>query len=359
VTKLEEIRIKCELFANGINIGESAKEALQQRDSGRPVTFADFATTNGIILKFPDNLWINAPIAIHNPNLVKNTDWDIKYQNDKFIVENCSDSFEVDVIPTPKYPENFNSNGIQFKKYAHTHCDRLRVSPIFGCAFDCKFCDVNLIEECKYRKFNHSDIFEAIDAARIDEIQPAKHMLISGGTPAPLDREYLTELCEAVIIEYPDFEVDVMATPDGKSIDIRRLANVGLNGASLNIEIYNETVAKKLMPKKAAATIPARWKILEEAVKEMEDWSVRSLIIVGLEPLKSLVLGVENLCQRGVMPVLSPFRPHPKTVLRDLPAPSANEMMEAYIRCSEIAEKYGINLGPKCIPCQHNTIAVG
>lgn len=359
MTELEEINIKCELFAQGISIEKEAMLALNSRDAGRPVTFAEFATTNGIILKFSNKLWVNAPLALYNPNLVHNSKWSLHYKDSTFIVRNDSSSYEIEVIPTPIFPHKYNSRGIQFKEYAITHADRLRVSPIYGCAFDCKFCDVNLIEKDKYIKYSQQDIFEAIDAAKKDEVLPAKHMLISGGTPKPKDREYLTDLCEAVIRKYPDFNVDVMATPDGKSVDFPRLAKAGMHGASINIEIYDAEIAKKIMPRKAKATLGNRWKTIEDVVKELPDWRVRSLIIVGLEPMASVIEGVTEMCKRGIMPVLSPFRPHPETVMRDVTSPTANEMLETYLRCAEVAAKYNTTIGPTCVPCQHNAIAIG
>jgi hypothetical protein len=72
--------------------------------------------------------------------------------------------------------------------------------------------------------------------------------------------------------------------------------------------------------------------------------------------MRQTLKGVEALAQRGCEPVLSPFRPDPATELRDSPPPTADYLAEIYERSVEVAARYGAKLGPRCIPCQHNTV---
>ena len=83
---------------------------------------------------------------------------------------------------------------------------------------------------------------------------------------------------------------------------------------------------------------------------------VRSLILVGIEPIEDTLQGVEALAQLGCDPVLSPFRPDPATPLKDHPPASVDTLVEVYERGLEIVERYGVKLGPRCIPCHHNTL---
>ena len=66
--------------------------------------------------------------------------------------------------------------------------------------------------------------------------------------------------------------------------------------------------------------------------------------------------GVRFLAELGCDPVLSPFRPAKGTDLANEAPPSAAFMEEAYLAAREIATAHGVELGPRCIPCQHNTI---
>ena len=79
--------------------------------------------------------------------------------------------------------------------------------------------------------------------------------------------------------------------------------------------------------------------------------------MVGLEPIEDTLRGVDALAQRGCEPVLSPFRPSPDTPLGDVSPPGEAELVEVYERSVEVAGRHGVKLGPRCIPCQHNTLS--
>jgi len=53
---------------------------------------------------------------------------------------------------------------------------------------------------------------------------------------------------------------------------------------------------------------------------------------------------------------LSPFRPDPSTPLRKESPPGVRFLIEAYERGAEIANNHSVKLGPRCIPCHHNTL---
>jgi hypothetical protein len=65
---------------------------------------------------------------------------------------------------------------------------------------------------------------------------------------------------------------------------------------------------------------------------------------------------VGELVRRGCDPVLSPFRPDPHTPLRDAPPPTVDFLEEAYDRAMEFVDLQGGALGPRCIPCMHDTL---
>jgi hypothetical protein len=80
------------------------------------------------------------------------------------------------------------------------------------------------------------------------------------------------------------------------------------------------------------------------------------LIIVGLEEPETTLGGVELIASLGADPVLSPFRPAQGTALERQEPPSPASLERVYFEALDIAERYGVKLGPRCIPCQHNTI---
>jgi hypothetical protein len=80
--------------------------------------------------------------------------------------------------------------------------------------------------------------------------------------------------------------------------------------------------------------------------------------LVGIEPMESTIAGVTAIAERGGTPVLSPFRPDPKTPMRAQRPPTDDFVAEAYARGREAAAQHGVALGPDCIACTHNTMTL-
>jgi hypothetical protein len=141
------------------------------------------------------------------------------------------------------------------------------------------------------------------------------------------------------------------------------MVEAGLHGFSLNIEASQEMIGPqstiRFLPAKARFTRPWFEAAVTAAVEATGGHGrVRSLIILGLEPLEASLAGVRWLAERGVDPVLSPFRPARTTELADRAAPSGDDLRAALAEArSIVAEFPGVELGPRCVPCQHNTLS--
>lgn len=351
---LKEVELlKINLFTHGIRVSQKARLVIEG-DERRPLTLADYASTSGISMQLEGNIWVNAPIEDHNPNFVNGTPYTLDHKEGNFVV--LGDDLEVrtNVILVPDYHKRTNSQGRLFTNFAITHTDRVRISPIAGCAITCDFCDLPF--EFKYRRKTVEELVESVGVALRDPVQPAKHVLISGGTPKKKDYDYLNEVYRAVAQRFPEIDVDVMMVPLPGLLDAQRLRDMGIHGLSINLELNNPEIAREIMPAKKASR-DIYFKFIEGAVPIFGEGKVRSLLMVGIEPLEDTLRAVELLAQLGCDPVLSPFRPDPATPMRDHPPPSAQFLTEAYIGAKAIVDKYPhVKLGPRCIPCMHNTL---
>jgi biotin synthase-like enzyme len=180
-------------------------------------------------------------------------------------------------------------------------------------------------------------------------------MLISGGTPLKKDETYLDEVYEYVINKCP-LPVDVMMAPRENAGILHRLHDWGCKGLSINLEIEDEESAKKFIPEKYRIGRQKYLEFIEKAVAIFGRGKVRSCIILGLEDEESTLKGVERLAEIGCDPVLSPFKPLKGTILENVLPPGASFQKSVYERAEKIAKQYGVLLGPRCIPCQHNTL---
>lgn len=347
-------RLKFRLLAEGLVISDAAQAYIDERNGGRPMTPADYASTSGVILELDDDVWVNAPIALHNANFVTAPTYVLDLEGDHLVVRGSGLESAARFWLPPAYHGTTNDQGEPVNDYAFTHGDRVRISPIEGCSMTCKFC--NLPYEFRYRTKRVDGIVDSVRRAVEDPIQPAHHVLISGGTPKSQDVEYVRDVYRAVLEAFPDLAIDIMMVPRDDLLDPVWLGEMGVNELSVNLEIYNEDLGRKLMRQKAAQGLDTYLRYLERASEVLGGFRVRSMLMVGLEPMEDTLAGVRAIAERGAVPVLSPFRPDPATPLRDSVPAGAAELEEVYLRSYEITTELGVPLGPRCIPCSHNTL---
>lgn len=350
-------RLKIRLMTEGMALTPEARAQLSGHEGDRPLTLADYASTSGIAMELEQGIWVNVPIKDHNPNFVQVPGCILDVDNKGFLIkENGAKISRANPLPVPAYHDKINSHGEPYIDYAITHTDRVRISPIAGCSFVCKFCD--LPYKMYYRRKHVEGFVEAIEAALSDHLLPARHVLISGGTPKPEDYSYLHEVYERVVIGFPAVDVDIMMVPMPGLLDLEWLKEIGVHALSINLELWDEDLAKRYMPRKSRITRGEMLNFIARAVEIFGPGRVRSLLMIGetLEPMESTLMAVDALAARGCQPILSPFRPDPATPLRKLQPPREAFLVETYLRSRDICDRHDVILGPDCLPCQHNTL---
>lgn len=354
LTEAEECKLG--LLAEGLTTTPAALRFIAASNEDRALTPADYASTSGMILCLDGDVWVNAPLVTFNANFVADPPYTLDVGEGGLVVAGKGLRVPARFWLQPLYHGRANAAGEAYNRYVFTHTDRVRVSPVEGCAFTCTFCD--LPYEFRYRTKSVEGLLDATRVALHDPIQPASHILISGGTPRPEDYGYVREVYEAVITSFPDVSVDIMMVPLHEVLDVARLAALGLDEVSINLEIWSEEVARRVMPRKHKQGRAHYLDYLREAAAVLGGSRVRSMLMLGLEPLESTLEGVEAIAALGCVPVLSPFRPDPSTPLRSEPVPTAAFLREAYSQARQITSRYGVPLGPPCIPCAHNTLTM-
>jgi hypothetical protein len=350
-------RLKFRLLGEGMRVTEAARGRLMEATSGRPATPADYASTSGLILSMADDVWVNAPVPDHNPAMVSPDACTLDVRDGSFLLVTGGHEPEpVSVWVPPEYHHDVNAAHEPFTAYAHTHGDRVRIAPIEGCSMRCRFCD--LPYEFAYRKKDPQAFVEAVDRALRDPVQPAAHVLISGGTPNQRDVDYVREVYTRVLEAFPTTPIDIMMVPVKDLLDPTWLATSGVHEISVNIELIGDEIASKLMPQKHRVGLNSYLDYMENAASVLGPSRVRSMLMVGLEPLEATLEGVRLIAERGCVPVLSPFRADPITPLASARPPSWEELVECYLRARDITAKYDVSLGPSCAPCTHNTLTL-
>lgn len=186
--------------------------------------------------------------------------------------------------PQPSYHGTAGPWG-PINNFVVTHGDRARLSPVRSCAMTCTFCNVPYDDPINvYALKSPEAALSAVRTAVTDPLQPAHHLLISGGTPKPKDVGWLRELYARMLVELPDVPIDIMMVPLPELFDLRELAKLGLNELSINIELFNRERTREYARQKYNQGLNFYLDFIERASNELGIGRTRSMLMVGLRP---------------------------------------------------------------------------
>lgn len=346
-------KIKAHLLYEGIDITPKAKQKL---DSISDIWLMDdYITCSGVTLKF-ENQYVTTKVNEKSSYILDVYDSElIIYEKGS---ENNGEQHFAIVIPPPQYmKDEIFIEGKSICCYVNTYLDRVRIQLMEGCASSCKFCNAR---DYSYNFNNLEALDRALNIA-LSESYIRHALLSSGNAKTGKDLEKLTSMYEFFINKYSNLEIDLMTPPRGFSSYfstneykeyINFLYEIGLHGLSVNVELNDKKYLKYFCPEKYEIGQDNYFKFIEDAVIIFGKNNVRSLLIVGLEPLSETLKGVERLASIGCNPVLSPLFPYGEAQ-GNL---SAELFIEAREESEKICKKYNIELGPLCEPCSHNTL---
>jgi hypothetical protein len=351
-------RFKFELFSYGLKIHKTALDYLARQRGD--ITIRD-GIAGGLELCFNNNIHVNVPIKEFF-SLISPYSLEYEKDNGANIVDQWGNHLPVNILQLPDFVGMKTSLGTPMVSVGQMFNERLSIEIAFGCINNaskgkaCKFCELGAETTINYAKME--DIAELIAYCESSNSINMRHMLIGGGTPPD---SKLDLYCQALSVarNLTSVPIYMMLAPPKKIEWLDKLKELGLAEIGFNIEFYNRQIARAIMPNKGLIELNCYLKTMERAV---ELWgntgNVRSIMIVGIEPLEDTLKGVKLLASRGVLPILSPFRPIPGTPMASHPQANSDLLFEAWLRGEEIAAHYGLTLGPTCIACQNNTLAM-
>lgn len=345
---LEDFKISA--LSTGARVTEDALTLLGGHDQ---VTVHEYSTTGGIPMRVA-GLEVNAPF---DEWYCIDAEIEIDRSGEALVARFRGDELPVEYVhPLPGYLGIPNLDGRTVDDLVYTHLDRIRLSPIAGCAYDCAFCDM----PGRVRLHSVEALLHAAHVALADTRLPVRHALISGGSPGPRDEQRFADtLVDLVRQLSPVIEIDVMMSSGPTTVElVKRLVDAGVHGFALNVEAYSDDASNLHIRGKHRRARPHFDATVSAAVALLGRGTgrVRSLILPGLEPAAETLVGVEHLASLGTDPVLSPFRPAVGTRLANEQPVSAGLLREVLDASREIVVQHGVALGPRCLDCQHNTL---
>lgn len=396
----EMLAVKLALLIQGVNVEDSIRSQLRD------------ATNNAVDLQFGTG---KTPVIINSPSEIRHisfSPFDLKRSTtkaDTFAIYYYGELLieSVGIFPTDHNQAHrcSQSGNRSYSEVAYLSTDRLRVHLTNACTFKrqgkgCRFCNIQVdknntpIQPEELREVVATYMRDKRDRETQDrDAVTLRHFLIGGQS---LDHCENRLIQTASILAENHLPIYAMTLPLNDDT-VRSLIDLGVTEYAYNIEIFDETCRKKYMPGKGVLTPPG-WsgssldyymerlmrtrQILNSANYSAVRKVVRSMVIVGLEPWKSMTEGIHKLIEIGVEPMLSVFRPLPDTDLEDLNAPPIRAVYDLYLSVSEsLYDSSGVDdeelidwdydaqglrgtvrdfrkLGPECPCCQNNTVSL-
>jgi len=202
----------------------------------------------------------------------------------------------------------------------------------------CKFCVVGYIDTDS--KKDPSEVAEVV-ACGVEEGSIKTHVaLTSGALPRDEALKLLGETSKA-IKDLVDLPVSVNAEPPRKVENIEMLSSA--DTVYFNLEIYDRTKRKEIMPGKSEYTPEYYDRVFEECKEYFDENQIGSVLLAGLEDESTHIEGIEHLAKQGVIPVPIPLYPTFHTKIEKTHPPSEAKMKGIYLKTKETLDEHGLD----------------
>lgn len=345
--------LKIALINRGVVLTQRAKEFIHNSGGMREGTYLSLDL-------FIRGTYMNSPLYVKF-NSLSPFRIDLNGTEDGLILMLYDETIEdVQYDRQTILPDKVNEASDKADRILFFATDRLRIQNNSYCTFFrhgvvCKFCEANGMEN----NFTEQEILGSLRALFTSCDRPRfRHILIGGlSNEVGMEKSVIIHICNT-IRNFTDMPIYLMCLPP-KEEDIKEYVEAGITEFGFNLEIYNRNIAALYMPGKGRIPIDRYINAIKEAVRLVgKTGNVRSAFIVGLEPMESLLKGIEDLCKLGAVPILSVFRPIPGTEMENVIPPDDDWLYSLTCKAEAICRQYGLTLGPACPACRNNTLTI-
>lgn len=353
--------LKFRLLASGIKLTGRGRRELRRK---KPPIRTRSGVSGGVDLVLSRHVHVNCDVT---ESRVSRSAFSLDWDGRQFCLLHPElDPVAVRVLPRPAFYGRNTTSGVSMVHVGQMCSgDRVCINITRNCCFwrrdrRCKFCSIGTNTGREASQKSMGDVAETVAAAARDAVLPARHALIGGGTPEGDDRGaiYAAEVCRAVKSAC-DMPVYVMIVPPAKLEYLDLLRDSGVDELAMNVELFDPLWLKEYAPGKYGVIGPKHYyRALEYAVSRFGPANTRSVAVVGLEPPEATLGGVRRLADMGVMPILSPLRALDGSDVADATGFPPALYMELFEEAMAICQPRGLVLGPTCIPCQNNVLAM-
>lgn len=349
----EIIKIKTDLLCRGVRPNKVAEDIYLRQNPCQ-----DWKTGNvGIHISLEDGSHVLVTLS---HSFDKRSPYSIEYKDGLLLLlEEQEVVTQIKEVPMSNWyskktttgvlmPTFFLHEGKAFLHQAYSGCD------YHSTGLQCKFCGTG----SNWRIGTPLEVAETVTTA-VEENKDY-HVCLGGGTRLPLscNVEYFSKCCTEIRKKDSNVPIWVEMVPPEFDNYILKLVDSGVTSFGFNIEIWDDTLRKEICPGKSQVSKRRYIEAMKKAIDILGPNRVGSVLLVGLEPVRSSIDGAVTLSSIGVQPCILPFKPWDKSVYRERPHCNPDDL----IKVSERAVRAMIenNISPEknqgCLLCEGCTI---
>jgi hypothetical protein len=353
---VETVCLKLELLCKGVSFTRDFLEYYQIRTDHIEKRRA-YGTGDSIILnsstRTPQEIILDGQIiaaANYNPD----SDYRIALEQETPVLKHGNRTMKITFPSRPRSYGKYLSNGELFEKHitAYGNSTLGIFSPghcyYFNDGNECKFCSLGSARETlsDHKMRIKGDVAgEAVATAIKEESGRYKRVLLNGGTIPNYDKGYSIhlDLLERVkntnLQSSLEYHLISMPPKDFRLFD--RFKKIG-NNMSMSLEVFNPDLFSEICPGKARDYTRERFfAAFEAAVDVLGRGNVYAGFVAGMEPLESIIEGIEYFGDMGVVPAVAAFHPDAGSQYSNRQRPSVDFLMKLGKKMSEIYRKEG------------------
>ena len=364
--------IKFEALAEGISLtkeGALLLDSLERRGAATERLRTRSGVSGGLDLYLGHDIYLNAPMA---EKYALSSKVVMDARDGQLVLSVGEYACSVAPVDRPSYYGLLDSRGRAAENIAQMcSADRLCYS-LTGptCSFwreeeRCKYCSIGQNSEADSPQRVVEELLEVMALAVEDDARPARHLLLGGGTPMGDDMgakrclriiDAIRSSPHSLMAKIPIY---VMIAAPLQDHWIDDLFQAGADELGINLEFWSEESWPAYVPGKARRIGRDRYlEALSHAGRVFGPIRSRSILVAGLEPLTDTLSAARELSVRGVMPIISPFRPLNGTLLAQRRGATGYDYQQVFVEAEESARQFGLPVGPTCSPCMNNVLAL-
>lgn len=352
----DAVSLKLELLCKGVSFTREFLEYYQVRTDHIEKRRA-YGTGDSIILnsstRTPQEIILDGQIiaaANYNPY----SDYRIALEQETPVLKHGNRTVRITFPSRPRSYGKYLSNGELFEQHITIYGNSTLgiFSPghcyYFNDGNECKFCSLGSAREIlsDHKMRIKGDVAgEAVATAIKEENGRYKRVLLNGGTIPNYDKGYTIhmDLLERVkdTNQQSSLEYHLISMPPKDFRLFDRFKKIG-NNMSMSLEVFNPDLFSEVCPGKARDYTRERFfAAFEAAVDVLGRGNVYAGFVAGMEPLESIIEGIEYFGDIGVVPAVAAFHPDAGSQYSNRQRPSVDFLIKLGKKMSEIYRREG------------------